>query len=179
MTVFWQQNDIKLKTYEEKWSSLERFRQKNRQIEPVFRKVTTDWGSISPRILRLCSDWLVRQPLPHFFSKSWLKKSRAGVPGNSIRSCLNSRFENFYFILVDKYINKGMVAWNFFVVSSGKITIIEQRGWPSASTNFLHGESITGNETASHTGRPRSTNRIFAVMRRLESKNVFLIGQIF
>jgi len=61
----------------------------------------------------------------------------------------------------------------FFVVSSGKITIIEQRGLPSACTNFLDGENITGNESASHTGRPFSTDRIFAVMRRLESKNVF------
>ena len=67
----------------------------------------------------------------------------------------------------------------FFVVSSGKITINEQRGLPSACTNFLDGENITGNESASHTGRPFSTDRIFAIMRRLESKNVFLIGQIF
>ena len=41
------------------------------------------------------------------------------------------------------------------------------------SQSFLNWEIISGNGTASHAGRPGSTDRIFAVMRRLESKNVF------
>jgi len=64
----------------------------------------------------------------------------------------------------------------FFLFQAEKSQSLNKKDDQAISWDW---ENIPGNVSASHAGHPRKTDRIFAVMRRLESKNVFLISQIF
>ena len=68
-----------------------------------------------------------------------------------------------------------MVAWNCFLLfQAEKSQSLNKKDDQAISWDW---ENIPCNGSASHGGRPRNTDRIFAVMRRLESKNVFWLAR--